>query len=66
MEDAECPVKEGDEMDVEITTIGVKGDGIVKVDGFTVFVPGTEVGDKVRIRINRVLPRYAFSEIINQ
>ncbi|MCX8174980.1 MAG: TRAM domain-containing protein [Candidatus Micrarchaeota archaeon] len=58
------PVKVGDELDVTIEAVAAKGDGIAKKDGFVIFVPGTAVGDKCRIRINTVKPSCAVAEKI--
>ena len=33
------PVKEGDTYDVEIESVGEKGDGIGKIEGYVVIVP---------------------------
>jgi len=56
------PVKTGDELDVTIEAVAAKGDGIAKKDGFVIFVPGTAVGDKIRIRITAVKPSCAVAE----
>ena len=56
------PVKVGDELDVTIEAVAAKGDGIAKKDGFVIFVPGTAVGDKIRIRITAVKPSCAVAE----
>ncbi len=61
-----APVKEGEELDVTIEAIAAKGDGIAKKQGFVIFVPGTKVGDNVKIRISKVLQKVAFSEIIGR
>jgi len=58
-------VCEGDEFEVEIISTGAKGDGIAKVDGYTVFVPGGEPGQVVKIKITKALEKFAFSEILN-
>ncbi len=58
------PVKEGDEIDVTIEAIAAKGDGLAKKEGFVIFVPGTKEGQRVRIRITRVLRRLAFGEVV--
>ena len=58
------PVSDGDEMELEIISVGAKGDGVAKVEGYTVFVPGTNAGDKVKVKIKRALPQVAFAEII--
>ncbi|HLG24951.1 MAG TPA: TRAM domain-containing protein [Candidatus Nanoarchaeia archaeon] len=61
-----APVKVGDEIDVKIEAVGEKGDGIGKVSGFVIFVPGTEVGKTYKIRITRVLQKVAFAEVIGE
>jgi 23S rRNA (uridine2552-2'-O)-methyltransferase len=57
-----APVAAGDELTVEISDEGREGDGIARVDGFTVFVPDAAVGDRVEVRIEDVKPRFAFAE----
>lgn len=57
-----APVRTGDEVEVTIDTVGEEGDGIAKVDGYTVFVPGTDVGETVTVRITDVKPRFGFAE----
>lgn len=61
---AKQPIQKGEEYNVEITTKGHKGDGIAKIANLTVFVPETNVGDKVKIRITLVSSNYAFAEVI--
>jgi 23S rRNA (uridine2552-2'-O)-methyltransferase len=56
-----APVAAGDELDVEVTDEGREGDGIARVDGFTVFVADAEVGETVTVRIEDVKPRFAFA-----
>ena len=58
------PVKEGDEVELTIEAVGSKGDGIGKVEGFVVFVPNTQAGEKVRVRITQVRGRSAIGERI--
>lgn len=59
------PVKEGETYDVEIIEVGSKGDGIAKVQNFVIFVPNTQKGDKVKIRITRVGGRSAVGEVVS-
>ena len=61
-----APIKVGDEVDVTIEAVGEKGDGIAKVKGFVIFVPGTKQGESVKIRINKVLRKVGFGEVIGQ
>lgn len=60
------PVKEGEEIDVKIEAIAEKGDGVAKRNGFVIFVPGTKVGDNVKVRIKKVLRNMSFAEVISQ
>lgn len=55
-----APVAAGETYDVTIEGIAQKGDGIAKVEGFVVFVPGTKVGDKIKIKVEKVLRKFAF------
>lgn len=55
-----APVTAGETYDVKIEGIAQKGDGIAKVEGFIIFVPGTKVGDKVKIKVEKVLRKFAF------
>ena len=57
-------VEEGEVYDVIIQDIARQGDGIARIDGFIIFVPGTKVGDEVRIKIERVLPKYGFASLV--
>lgn len=57
-----APVKVNETYDVEITETGAKGDGIARIRGFVVFVPGTKKGDKVKVRIKSVARRFAVGE----
>ncbi len=56
------PVKEGETYQVKIESIGREGDGIAKVDGFVVFIPGGQVGDELDVKISKVTRRVAFGE----
>jgi predicted RNA-binding protein with TRAM domain len=42
-----------------------RGDGVAKVRGFVIFVPGAKPGDHVRFRITRVAPRYATAMLLH-
>jgi predicted RNA-binding protein with TRAM domain len=58
------PVKEGEEIDVTIEAVGEKGDGIAKQKGFVLFVPNAKAGERVKIRITRVLAKVGFASVI--
>lgn len=57
-----APVAAGDELTVDIVDQGDEGDGIARVEGFTVFVPDAEVGNQADVRIDDVKPRFAFAK----
>ena len=60
------PVKEGETYDVEILEVGSKGDGIAKIQNFVIFVPGTQKGQKVKIRITQVRSSSAVAEVVSE
>lgn len=59
-----APVEAGDELTVEIVDTGDEGDGIAKIESYTVFVPDAKMGEQVQIRIADVKPRFGFAERI--
>ena len=58
------PVEEGKEYEVAVESVGSKGDGIAKLSGFIIFVPGGKVGDRVKVRITAVRRNFAIGEIV--
>ena len=58
-----APVKAGETYDVTIEDIAREGDGIARVSGFVIFVPGTSVGDEVSIKVTKVMRKFAFAEL---
>ncbi|MBR3631227.1 MAG: 23S rRNA (uracil(1939)-C(5))-methyltransferase RlmD [Oscillospiraceae bacterium] len=46
-----------------ITGMTAEGSGVCRVDGMAVFVPMTAIGDRLRVRIVKVLRNYAFGII---
>ena len=61
-----APVKVGQELDVKIEAVGEKGDGVAKVNGFVLFVPGTSAGQEVHVKVTRVLKRVGFAEVLGK
>ncbi|WP_123537046.1 23S rRNA (uridine(2552)-2'-O)-methyltransferase [Halosimplex salinum] len=57
-----APVREGDTLEVEIVDIGSDGDGVAKVEGYTLFVSGTEKGETLDVRVDDVKPNFGFAE----
>src|SRR5687768_7221856 len=61
------PVKVGEQYDVTIEAISNRGDsGVAKIEGFVIFVPGTKVDEKVKVKITKVGNGYATAELAEQ
>src|ERR1700756_4022469 len=58
------PVEEGQEIDVTVESVGRRGDGIARFNNFVIFVPGTNAGEKVKIRITGVRNNFATGEVV--
>ena len=58
------PVDVGQEIDVIIDDIGSRGDGIARIQGFLVFVPGAKVGERLKIKIVSLGRKFAIAEKI--
>jgi predicted RNA-binding protein with TRAM domain len=56
----------GDTLDLKIETVGKKGDGLAKIDGFVIFVPGVKEGDNVKVKVTKVLTNVGFGEVIGK
>jgi predicted RNA-binding protein with TRAM domain len=56
------PVEVGKEYEVQVSEISRQGDGIARIQGFVIFVKGARVGEKTKIKILSVGPRFATAE----
>jgi predicted RNA-binding protein with TRAM domain len=61
--DENAPVSAGAIHDVTIEDIASAGDGIARIQGFVIFVPDTKIGDQVKIKIERVMRRFAVAAL---
>jgi predicted RNA-binding protein with TRAM domain len=55
-------VKENQEVEVVIDDIGSRGDGIAKMQGYLIFVPGSKIGERAKVRIRSVSGKFAVAE----
>ena len=60
------PVNQGDVLEVTIEAVGEKGDGIARKDGFVLFIPGVKEGDRVKVKVTRVLRKVGFAEVVGE
>ena len=58
------PVEKNNEKIVDILDNGFEGEGIAKIEGFTIFIPNAIKGEKVKILIVKVLSSHAFGKIL--
>ncbi|SFF79238.1 23S rRNA (uridine2552-2'-O)-methyltransferase [Halopelagius inordinatus] len=61
-----APVALDDVVEVTIDDVGSEGDGVAKVDGYTLFVSDTEAGDDVRVRVTDLKPNFGFAEVVEE
>ena len=57
-------IQKNQEYIVDIVDNGYEGEGIAKIDNFTIFIPGAIKGEKVKIIIVKVLSSHAFGKIL--
>lgn len=50
---------------VKIEDIGVNGEGIGKVDGYTLFVKDAVIGDVVEVKVMKAKKNYGYAKLIN-
>jgi replication factor A1 len=56
------PVKENQEIEVVIDDIGSRGDGIARIEGYLIFVPGCKIGERIKVKIRSVSEKFALAE----
>lgn len=56
----EKPVYQGEIIELEITSVGRKGDGVGKHEEFTIIVPQTQLHRKYKVEITDVHETFAF------
>lgn len=58
-------LKKNEECRATISSTGVNGEGIVKKDGYTIFVPYALPNEKVQFKILKATKNYAFGKLLN-
>ncbi len=59
-------IKEGETYDLLIQDIGKEGDGMAKKGKYTIYVPGTAKGERIKVRINHVTGTLAFGTMVGK
>ncbi len=60
------PLRAGDRLELEIETQSSSGDGICRHEGYTMFVPGGLVGDRVWAEVTKTTPRFGVMRILER
>lgn len=60
----DIPIKKNEEYIVDIIDYGTNGEGIAKIDNFTIFINNALKGEKCKIHILKVLSSYAYAKIV--
>ncbi len=55
--------RKDDMLTVEITDIGIDGEGIGKIDGYTLFIKDAVIGDVVRAKVMKAKKNYAYAHL---
>lgn len=63
-DDTPVPVEEGEEYVLDVEDLGEEGDGVAHVEDFVVLVPGGDIGEQVRVRIEDVDDDQATAELL--
>lgn len=59
-------LEEGKVYEVTIQDIGRKGDGIAKIDKYTIYVPGMAKGATTKIQIEKIAGSVAFARVVRE
>jgi predicted RNA-binding protein with TRAM domain len=61
-----CPVALGEELEVEITELSPKGEGIARNQGFVIYVADAKPGEQVKVKITRITEKAANAQLIKK
>jgi 23S rRNA (uracil1939-C5)-methyltransferase len=59
------PVEKNKEYELIIAGLGYEGEGIGKINDFTIFVPGALIKEKVKVRIIKISKNFAFGKLVD-
>ena len=63
---ARPPVTRGQQLEIRVDTLNSHGDGLARVQGYTVFLPGALPGDAVLAEIVKTTPRFGVARVVEQ
>ena len=59
-----CPVEKNRIYTMEITGIGANGEGVGRIDGYTLFVDGAMTGDHIEVKVIKAKKNYGFGRLV--
>jgi len=62
---SETPVVKNKNYTVKIIGMGFQGEGVAKIEGYTIFIPQAIVGEVVEVKILKVNKKFAFGKLVN-
>lgn len=62
---ADLPVAKNEEYVADIVGIGHEGEGVGRVNGYTLFVQGALPGEKVRVKVIKVKKQYGYARLLD-
>ncbi|KAF6626367.1 23S rRNA (uracil(1939)-C(5))-methyltransferase RlmD [Paenibacillus sp. EKM208P] len=65
VERADLPVQKNDEAVIDIIGMNHDGEGVGRVEGFTLFVPGALPGEKVRVKVLKTKKQYGYAKLLD-
>jgi len=64
MKQAEVPVEKNGEYEADIIGLGHGGEGVGRVNGFTLFVPGALPGERAMVKVLKVKKQYGYGKLL--
>ncbi|MDP1510089.1 23S rRNA (uracil(1939)-C(5))-methyltransferase RlmD [Paenibacillus sp. CMAA1739] len=61
----DLPVQKNDEVVIDIIGMNHDGEGVGRVEGFTLFVPGALPGEKVRVKVLKTKKQYGYAKLLD-
>ncbi|MEK3948777.1 23S rRNA (uracil(1939)-C(5))-methyltransferase RlmD [Paenibacillus sp. FSL H7-0703] len=65
VERSDLPVQKNDEAVIDIIGMNHDGEGVGRVEGFTLFVPGALPGEKVRVKVLKTKKQYGYAKLLD-
>ena len=56
--------EKNDELIIDITDMGTEGEGIGRIDGYTLFVKDAVIGDRVKVKVIKTKKRFGYARLM--